>query len=60
MPRALSLERKAQALAVLCLANASAAWRLPAYPLSAAWFIDGIFKIAIGGMMWLASPVLQH
>lgn len=44
-------------LAVLCLANAGAAWRVPAYPISAAWFVDGIFKIGIGLAMLLASPV---
>lgn len=46
-------------LALLCLANAAAAWRLPAYPISAAWFVDGVFKIAIGGAMWLASPAFS-
>jgi hypothetical protein len=45
------------ALALLCLANAGAAWRVPAYPISAAWFVDGVFKVGIGLAMWLASPV---
>lgn len=46
-------------LALLCLLNAGAAWRGAAYPLSAAWFIDGLFKVVIGCAMWLASPVFQ-
>lgn len=44
-------------LALLCLANAGAAWRAPAYPISAAWFVDGLFKVGVGLAMLLASPV---
>ncbi len=45
------------ALGLLCLANAGVAWRTPSYAISTAWFVDGIFKIAIGLVMLLASPV---
>lgn len=45
------------ALALLCLANAGAAWRIAAYPISAAWFVDGLFKVGVGLAMLLASPV---
>ncbi|HEY7977523.1 MAG TPA: DUF6609 family protein [Rhizomicrobium sp.] len=44
------------ALGLLCLANAGAAWRAPSYPISAAWFVDGVFKMGIGLAMLLASP----
>lgn len=43
-------------LALLCLGNAAAVWRLPTYPISAAWFVDGVFKTGVGVAMWLASP----
>ena len=43
-------------LALLCIANAGVAWRAPAYPVSIAWFVDGVFKIGAGLAMWLASP----
>lgn len=43
-------------LALLCLGNAATAWRMPAYPVSAAWFVDGLFKTCVGVAMWLASP----
>jgi hypothetical protein len=47
-------------LGVLCLVNSGAAWRISAYSLPAAWFIDGLLKMAVGSAMWLASPVFQH
>jgi len=44
-------------LALLCLVNAAAgqAWR--GYALPAMWFLDGLFKIAVGACMLAASPV---
>jgi len=47
------------ALGLLCLANAGMAWRAPSYPISAAWFVDGLFKVGIGLVMLLASPVFM-
>lgn len=46
-------------LGLLCLINAGVAWRAPAYPISAAWLVDGVFKIGAGLAMWLASPVFM-
>jgi hypothetical protein len=47
------------ALGFLCLANAGVAWRTQSYPISAAWFVDGVFKVGIGLVMLLASPALM-
>jgi hypothetical protein len=47
-------------LGLLCLANGGLAWKLPAYPISAAWFVDGALKFAVGMAMWLASPVFGY
>lgn len=47
------------ALGLLCLANAGVAWRTQSYPISAAWFVDGVFKVGIGLVMLLASPALM-
>lgn len=47
------------ALGLLCLANAGVAWRTQSYPISAAWFVDGVFKMGIGLVMLLASPALM-
>jgi hypothetical protein len=46
-------------LAMLCLGNAALAWRLPDYPVGAAWCLDGIFKIGVGATMWVASPAFS-
>ncbi len=42
-------------LGMLCAANAAIAWRASAYPSGAAWFIDGVLKLAFGGAMLLTS-----
>lgn len=45
-------------LAVLCLANASVAYKASMYPVSSAWLVDGVFKMAVGSVMVMASPVM--
>jgi len=44
-------------LAILCLANVGAGFVLRGYQLPRMWFIDGLFKIGVGGLMLAASPV---
>jgi hypothetical protein len=46
-------------LGVLCCINAALAWRFGRYPLSAAWFVDGLLKLGIGATMVLTAPVLH-
>jgi hypothetical protein len=43
-------------MAALCLGNAFIAYTTARYPISAAWFVDGIFKLSVGVIMWTASP----
>ena len=45
-------------LALLCLANAGVAYQAPNYPVANAWLLDGVFKVAVGSVMLMASPVL--
>lgn len=45
-------------LGVLSTANAAAALRLPVYRINSAWLLDGMLKLAFGGVMMLTSPLL--
>jgi hypothetical protein len=45
-------------LGVLCATNALVAWKRPSYPESAAWFADGMLKLAFGAMLIATSAVI--
>jgi len=45
-------------LGVLCAINAAIAWKRPSYSEGAAWFADGVLKLAFGAMLIATSPLV--
>jgi hypothetical protein len=48
------------ALGVLCLLNASIAWRNRAYPIGVAWVLDGAIKLVFGILLVMTSPFFSR
>jgi hypothetical protein len=46
-------------LGSLCLVNAMLAWRKYSYSIGAAWFLDGVMKLAVGILLILTSPAFR-
>jgi hypothetical protein len=44
-------------LGLLCAMNAVIAWRRPSYGIPAAWFVDGVMKLAVGAILISTSPI---